>query len=146
MEKGDFPFPEEPLPLEPEGKPLPVGDEVAWLGYPAVPGASLCFFSGRISAFREEESAYLVDGVAINGVSGGPAFHLGVEGQPVRIMGLVSAYVPNRATGEALPGLSVIIDVSQLHEVSATIASLEEAKQKESPPGEPPPEPDADEV
>ena len=75
-----------------------------------------------------------MDGVAINGVSGGPAFHVtGVEEMPVLIMGVVSAYVPNRATGETLPGLSVVRDVAQFHELAPTFASLDQAKSAESP-------------
>ena len=144
--RGDFGFPEQPLPLAPPGRFLRVGNEIAWLGYPAVVRSAMCFFSGRISAFDAGDGAYLVDGVAINGVSGGPAFHLAIEGEPARVIGLVSAYVPNRATGEALPGLSIIRDVSKLHEVSATIGSLEEAKEKESPPEEPPAQPEVEQA
>ena len=71
----------------------------------------LCFFSGRVSAYLAEENAYLVDGVAINGVSGGPAFH-----ETGKIIGLVTAYIVNRATGEALPGVSLIRSVASLRD------------------------------
>jgi hypothetical protein len=92
-----------------------------------------------VSCWLSGQGAYLVDGVAINGVSGGPAFHVtGVEEMPVLIMGVVSAYVPNRATGETLPGLSVVRDVAQFHELAPTFASLDQAKSAESPPGPPP--------
>ena len=43
------------------------------------------------------------------------------------------AYVPNRVTGELLPGLSVIRDVVQFHELAPTFESLSEAKESESP-------------
>ena len=36
----------------------------------------------------------------------------------------------NRATGEALPGLSVAQDVSHFHETAAQVKSLDEAAQK----------------
>jgi hypothetical protein len=103
--RGELPLPADPLPLAPKGMFLKVGNEIAWLGFPAIPTASLCFFAGNVSAWVQAQSAYLVDGVAINGVSGGPAFHLsGQDAFPVVLMGVVSAYVPNRATGEVLPG------------------------------------------
>ncbi len=66
--------------------------------------ASLC---GNVSAWLQDESAYLVDGVAINGVSGGPAF-VYEEDTPALLVGVVTAYIPNRATGEALPGVSLV--------------------------------------
>jgi hypothetical protein len=164
--RGELPFPPEPLGLAPKGMFLKVGNEIGWLGFPAIPAASLCFFSGRVSAWLQSQSAYLVDGVAINGVSGGPAFHLlpyeppaggerlvaviGGDEPPagdqrlVAVVGVVSAYVPNRATGEVLPGLSVVRDVSQFHELAPTFASLDQARQAE-PPAEPPqPKPEAE--
>ncbi len=83
------------------------GEEIGWCGYPAVAPRTLCFFSGRVSAWLEEELGYLVDGVAINGVSGGPAF-VHEESTPAVLVGVVTAYIPNRATGEALPGVSLV--------------------------------------
>ena len=86
-----------------------------------------------------------MDGVAINGVSGGPAFHLTtVENMPVIIMGVMSAYVPNRATGEVLPGLSVVRGVAQFHELLPTFESLDQAKSQESPPAVPAPIPESE--
>ena len=46
------------------------------IGFPTIEPYKLCFFSGSISAGRDDDSAYLIDGVAINGVSGGPVFYL----------------------------------------------------------------------
>ncbi len=132
--------PPEPIELTPEGKFLPIGNEVGWLGYPAVANA-LCFFSGRISAMLHDQRAYLVDGVAINGVSGGPAFHV-LGGQKLVVVGVVSAYIPNRATGEALPGLSVVRDVVQFQALAKQFASIKEAKEKEVVPSTPPPPPE----
>jgi len=78
----------------------------------------------------------LVDGVAINGVSGGPA--LSTMGG-LFLMGVVSAYIPNRATGETLPGLGMVRDVVQLQGLMDTIHSLDEAKAEETPASDPPP-------
>jgi hypothetical protein len=142
LSKEDLPLPDASLPMVDREKHLRVGNEIAWLGFPAIPGADLCFFGGRVSAWREGQAAYLVDGVAINGVSGGPAFYIGAENN-VKIMGVVSAYAPNRATGEALPGLSVVRSVTKLHDVVQNLSSLDEAKEQETPPAtiEPSPEP-----
>ena len=140
--KNNLPFPTDTLPLAPEKMYLRVGNDIGWLGFPAISQAGLCFFGGRVSAWLQDREAYLVDGVAINGVSGGPAFHL--AGDRVVIMGVVSAYIPNRATGEALPGLGMIRSVKQFHELAPTFKSLDEAKTKESPPASVPPPPETD--
>jgi len=133
--RKDLPIPSNPLPLVPKDKFLMVGNKIGWLGFPAIQASSLCFFSGDISAWIQPQKAYLVDGVAINGVSGGPAFHINVTGvnSTVVIIGVVAAYVPNRATGEVLPGLSIVRDVSQFHELAPTFASLDQARKAESP-------------
>lgn len=142
--RGELPLPAEVLALGPKDMILRVGNEIGWLGLPAIPMASVCFFTGMISAWVASQAAYLVDGVAINGVSGGPAFHVAdtEDGQVVVVMGVVSAYVPNRATGEVLPGLSVVRDVAQFHELAPTFASLDQARKAESPAEPPPSKPD----
>lgn len=143
--RGDLPLPAEALALRPKGVVLKVGNEIGWLGFPAIPTASLCFFTGIVSSWVQSQNAYLVDGVAINGVSGGPAFHLlEVEDDPVVVIGVVSAYVPNRATGEVLPGLSVVRDVEQFHELAPTFSSLDQAREAEPPAQPPPPKPEAE--
>ena len=134
--RGDLPLPGQPLDLAPEGKTLKIGNEIGWLGFPAVAPSEMCFFSGRVSASRRDGREYLVDGVAINGVSGGPAVWNG--GDRVTLIGVMSAYIANRATGETLPGLTVIQNVHQFHEVSKLFKTVDEAKQKESPPEQPP--------
>lgn len=131
--RGDIPFPKELLPLIPKGKHLRVGVEVGWVGFPSVSPESLCLFSGRISCWLSQEGAYLVDGVAINGVSGGPAFNLG-PATGLRVVGILSAYIPNLATGEPLPGLSVVRDVSLQQKHAEMFKNLDDAKQKETPP------------
>jgi hypothetical protein len=112
-----------------EGNVIKVGVEVGWMGFPAVSPNNLCFFSGRISCLLESESAYLVDGVAINGVSGGPAIWLLYDN--VRYIGVVSAYIPNRATGEVLPGLAVVRHVSQFHGLVREFKSLDDARRQQ---------------
>ena len=71
-----------------------------------------CFFYGHISAYVEEEELYLVDGVAINGVSGGPVFVIEESG-PI-IIGLVTEYRPNFSMGQSLPGMSIMRSINPL--------------------------------
>ncbi len=127
--KGDLPFPEEVIELFPSEKPINIGNEVGWLGFPAIDPYTLCFFSGNISARKETRSAYLIDGVAINGVSGGPVIY-NTKGKNIHIIGVITAYQANRQRGDALPGLSIAQDVSYFHRVVNTLHSLEEAKKK----------------
>lgn len=105
--------------------------ERGWLGFPAVAPYDLCFFSGNISARQEYRKAYLIDGVAINGISGGPVIH-GNAVDGIQIVGTVSAYQANRATGEALPGLLIAQDVSHFHDVASRIQSINEANKKKA--------------
>src|SRR5688572_997414 len=123
-EIGELKFPEELIPLLPVETRLPIGVEVGWLGYPAVHRHTQCFFSGNVSAFIDSRHGYLIDGVAINGVSGGPVLYL-TPADGVHIVGSIAAYIANRATGEALPGLSVAQDVSHLHKTAADIKNIE---------------------
>jgi len=116
--------------LTPEGKYIKIGIEIGWLGFPIISPNNLCFFAGRISAYLEKSKAYLVDGVAINGVSGGPAFVKGLN-DTITIIGLVSAYIPNRATNDVLPGLCMLSDVIQLQNIVKAFKSFEQAKEEE---------------
>lgn len=130
--EGEIPgMPDAPLELVLRDRSLKQGVRVGWLGFPGVRLSTLCFFTGSISAYVKAEHSYLVDGVAINGVSGGPVFRLGHNG--AELVGLVSAYMPNRATGESLPGLAVIRDVEDLHAAADKIQSFTEAKEGETP-------------
>jgi len=126
---GELKLPEDSIPLLPTTVSLAIGTEVGWLGYPALASSTLCFFSGNVSARQEWRHAYLIDGVAINGVSGGPVIY-STDTEGVQIVGTVSAYVSNRVTGDTLPGLSIARDVSHFHEAISTIKSLDEAKEK----------------
>ncbi len=136
---GKLKLPEEVIPLRPTENRLSVAAEVGWLGYPAPASYTLCFFSGNVSAWQEFRHAYLIDGVAINGVSGGPVIY-STAADGVQIVGTISAYMANRATGESLPGLSVAQDVSSLHDHVRKIKTLDEAyrkreqEKKETPP------------
>lgn len=129
FQKPDFELPSELIELIPLGTPLSIGNEVSWLGFPAIEPYTLCFFSGNISARQDFRKAYLIDGVAINGVSGGPVTHLhSTDG--VKVVGIVSAYRANRAAGDTLPGLLYAQDVSHFHGVINHIRSLDDANKK----------------
>jgi hypothetical protein len=122
-------FPETLIPLRPVDAPISIGVEVGWLGYPGIEPWTLCFFSGSVSARREDRSAYLIDGVAINGVSGGPVI-FSSDTNGAEFVGVVSAYHANRQRGDALPGLLVAQDVSHFHSVIQEIRSRDEAQKK----------------
>lgn len=141
LPRGSLPLPQHLPELIEEEAVLRVGNPIGWLGFPAISPENLCFFLGTASCWLEQEHSYLVDGVAINGVSGGPAFW--AQGREPLIVGAVSAYIPNRATGDVLPGLSVVRDLKHTQTVVAQLHSLDEAKEREaaSAPKEPPPRP-----
>jgi hypothetical protein len=120
-------FPEQPIPLAGENAGLKVGVEIGWVGFPGVAPTNLCFFCGSISSRIETERDYLVDGVAIHGVSGGPAFWAPSDA-PLQIIGVVSEYWSDMAGRVPLPGLAVIKHVDALHEIVRTFKSLDEAK------------------
>jgi len=138
---GDkLPLPDGLLPLIPQDKRVKVGVELGWMGFPAIAPNNLCFFTGVTSCWVEKEGFYFVDGVAINGVSGGPTLYIEND-IDLHIIGIVSAYIPNRATGAVLPGLCVVRDVMPLYRTINDFKSFEEAKKKEITPEEPPPPP-----
>jgi hypothetical protein len=130
FDRSLLPLPDKGLELTPDDKHFKPGVEIGWVGFPAIAASTLCFFSGRISSWLEDRSSYLLDGVAINGVSGGPAFL--TAGKKFIAMGVVSAYIPNRATGDTLPGLCEIRDVLQFQEIAQQFKDLDDAKQQES--------------
>jgi hypothetical protein len=134
--KGKMPFPDEPLELMEQKHHLKIGKEVGWIGFPAIDSARLCFFSGRTSCWLQDEKSYFVDGVAINGVRGGPVFFRYPDGK-TRFIGLVSAYVPNQATGTTLPGLCIVRDVEFYYDTIKRLADLAEAKEEAPTPPEP---------
>lgn len=117
-------------------KTLKAGVEVGWCGFPSVASNELCFFNGYISCYLNNMDSYLVDGVAINGVSGGPAFWTTYKTHQVRICGVVSAYIPNTATGTILPGLSMLTSVEayqkDLEDLKTFDAAYNAAKKEET--------------
>ena len=131
--RGDFDFPAEELPRIPDKERLNEGVQIGWCGYPSVFPSQLCFFRGCISAYNEKEKSYMVDGVVIHGVSGGPAFYLNDDGKP-ELLGLVSAYVPNRATGESLPGLGEIRPINPFGSLYELLEDAAKKESEESPP------------
>lgn len=128
---GDLQLPEQPVQLLPTDNRLPIGVEVGWLGYPGLAAYTLCFFSGNVSAWQDFRNAYLIDGVAINGVSGGPVIY-STDGTAanVSIVGTISAYRANRATGETLPGLSIAQDVTHFQAMVAHVRTIDEANRQ----------------
>ncbi len=121
-------FPDDVLPLADSTKYRTVGTELAWLGYPSVAYPTLCFFSGRVSAFLLAQDCYLIDGVAINGVSGGPVLYELPDGA-LEIVGVISAYMPNRSGNT--PGLLRAQDITPFVETLKTLQSMHEAKDQE---------------
>ena|SRR5437870_7453423 len=95
------------------------------MGFPAIVPSTLCFFSVTISARQEERHTYLIDGVAIHGVSGGPVVYSNVA-KGVQIVGTVSAYVG----GSTTPGLLFARDVSHFHTTVSRIRTIDEANRQ----------------
>jgi hypothetical protein len=109
----DWEMPEQyPEHLQADSK-LFAGVEVGWLGFPAVKSDTLSFFHGYVSSVLSIEERYLVDGVAINGVSGGPVFFLDVTDKWPKIAGIITAYIPNRTFSDSLPGVSMVSAIPQ---------------------------------
>jgi hypothetical protein len=130
FEKGELQFPDKELNLV---ENLKVGCDVGWLGFPAISPQELCFFSGHISNFNGAEHRYFVDGVAINGVSGGPVLRRRTNTGEVNLAGIISAYISNNAGGKTSPGLSVVRDVSSF------LATIKKLKSLPPPQENPPP-------
>jgi hypothetical protein len=99
--------PEELLPLLPSDSMMARGAQIGSLGFPGICEHELCFFHGVVSGYLSSPPTYLVDGVAVNGVSGGPAFD-----DRAHVIGLVSSYIPNRIDEHTtLPGLMGVIPI-----------------------------------
>jgi hypothetical protein len=110
FDAGGLPLSDVPPETIVHGEHYREGIQIGWCGFPSVAPRRLCFFTGHISAYVEDDS-YLVDGVAINGVSGGPAFAISDTGAP-ELFGVVTSYFPNRQGDEVLPGLSWVRGIS----------------------------------
>lgn len=115
---------QELLPLIPVESMLARGAEIGWLGFPSITEPELCFFQGYVSGYLSDPPFYLVDGVAINGVSGGPALD-----NRAHVVGLVSAYLPNRIDpATTLPGLMALVPINAIrywmeHRLGARVLS-----------------------
>ena len=138
--KAELDPPDDLIPFQEEGYVVRVGVEVGWIGFPAIGTSDKHFFSGTISAFNEETGSYFIDGVAINGVSGGPVFtevvHEDEDKQTRRelqVIGSISAYIPNRATGEVFPGLSLAADLRAMHTMVKQFKTLRDAQETDPP-------------
>jgi hypothetical protein len=89
---------------------MPKGAPIGWMGFPGITEPELCFFHGHVSGYVGDPPTYLIDGVAINGVSGGPAFD-----NRAHLIGLVSAYIPNRVNPHTtLPGLMAAVPINAI--------------------------------
>lgn len=111
-----LPFPSESPHLITKDTRLKVGNPMGWLGFPSISPERLCFFHGYTSCWLPEEKAYLIDGVSIPGVSGGPAFYIPEKKKTPHIAGIVSAYrYAKSPTGDTLPGASLVRDITQIH-------------------------------
>ncbi len=115
----------------PDDRVLREGVQIGWCGFPCVAPRILCFFTGYVSAWLPDEEAYLVDGVAINGVSGGPVFRLIDDEQP-SLIGLVTEYRPNLSNGSPLPGVSLVRAISSISPLARLLREAEAAGQMES--------------
>jgi hypothetical protein len=119
-------LPQQPIPFITAGSHLRIGVEVGWLGYPGLAIDTLCFFCGNVSAWDEDASSYFIDGVAINGVSGGPVLHRTLDS--VQLIGSITAYMLNRQIGG--PGLSIAQDVSHFQDFVTQMKSMDEAARR----------------
>jgi len=122
-------FNEDPVPLLDQEYVLRVGTEVGWIGFPTLEPNTPCFFSGNISARQDHKNAYLIDGVAINGVSGGPVLLIN-DDDIVQIVGTVSAYRMPKTPGSNLPGLLIAQDLTLFHDVITHVRLSEEGQKK----------------
>lgn len=128
----DIGLPQDTLPLISADKMLRVGVEVGWSGFPSIAHPNLCFFTGRISACLEHYDSYLIDGVAINGVSGGPVFYVPTDDSSPQIIGTVTAYMPNKIHGDTLPGLLRVQDITSFQSTIQTLKSHDDANEKKT--------------
>lgn len=142
---GGLPFPSDTLRLLDATKYKAVGIELAWMGFPEVVYPELCFFKGPVSAFQQDRECYLIDGVAINGVSGGPVFaRKEAEGAEVpQLVGTVSAYLSNVQGARTLPGLLRAQDIAPFYKTLQKFKNFDDAKEHEA--KQPPAPPEATE-
>lgn len=130
---GVLPLPEKPLAMIARDEACDIGTDVGWLACKSMEFeiGTLCFFRGTVSTVLRNHNTYLLDGLVVDGASGGPVFHCPKPGQ-VQIVGSVSAYRAERANGESLPGLVRAYDLSGVHDEAAWAKRTgeKEAKQR----------------
>ncbi|HVT73853.1 MAG TPA: serine protease [Lacunisphaera sp.] len=122
--RKELPFPDATLPLMDKTFYKSVGWDLAWAGYPGICPSKVCLFQGSVSCFDTEEDYYLIDGVAISGVSGGPVFARNKE-NGAELIGIVSEYWSRAGS---TPGLLKAHDVSDLHDVVEKFKNIDDAK------------------
>lgn len=132
--KENLKIPDVLIPLQ-EEIPIPIGSRIGWLGYPSLIDKGIIqpsFFSGVISNIFPATDQYVIDGVSIHGVSGGPVFYLSEDGSDSFIVGSISSYHVNRVpvgeNMESWPGLLISHNVSVFRPVIAHLKTLDEAK------------------
>ncbi len=102
--------PSDLCPILPSDSMLARGAGIGWLGFPGLTDPEPCFFHGHIAGYSADPPAYFVDGVAVNGVSGGPVFD-----NRAHLIGLVSSYLPNRVDSRTfLPGLLSVVPINTI--------------------------------
>ena len=127
-------FPKDELPILGWQQIIATGERIGWVGFPTTHFDTLCFFSGHISArLNGTRAAYLVDGSAICGVSGGPAFRLDHQhsGGGVYIIGIISQFYPFQTPRtptdkrqDSYPGLMQVESFDQVKGLVAEIDRL----------------------
>ena len=126
------PLPDLALPIAPGQAPLKPGTDIAWMGYPSIPDSGLCCFGGEVTGWIR--GCYLVSGIPISGMVGGPAFYLGAAG-PV-LLGVMTLYAASGVTEASVAGLSAVRVISAWHDLVDQLRSLDEAKAQEARPGQ----------
>lgn len=138
VRKEGFTIPNKLIPLQDEHA-IPIGSKIGWLGYPGLIDPNIVqpsFFSGVVSnIFTHPLNQYVIDGVSIHGVSGGPVFYLSENGKDSFIIGSISSYHVNRVpvggNMESWPGLLLSHNVSAFKPVIEHLETLEEAKNQD---------------
>ncbi len=95
VKKDGLSFPPECLPIWNFSGEIPIGTNVGWLGFPQIVNEEILnpsFFSGNISNVFPHLKQYAIDGVAINGVSGGPLFCQSDANTPL-VIGTISSQI-----------------------------------------------------
>lgn len=125
----DLKLPPNQIDLIPTNSYLYPGVDIAWCGFPNFRSDNLCFFHGYISCY-DTLGDYLIDGVVINGVSGGPVFYVDDHTNQPKVAGVITAYIPNRSGGNTLPGVGMITSVAPYEETIKSLQNLSQAKKE----------------